>query len=317
MYYSRGFPMRGRAAALRSVLFTGSRYNALPASWQCRVSRSRLRQRAGRCGGASGRWPGGAFGGWIPSRPPAAPTGPPYGNCIYWSPAHSGVGWSRDLHFPRCSDRADRRQRYPGPVAVADIRELQQWRSPVWRGARLCPERSPAGHHPHEPLVRKDARRPGDGGLAHAVVVSQRGDGRQRLARLPFPRCDAPPLVSGDYLIRPLWSPWHILIIPTGDRPARPRLPARSVACRMRLSRGRSGLLSAAETRSAAASAAPPGPGHAAPHPPSRPQAQAGSIARQGQNLGSQSHADSTLGCDGGRGRDQPRVVPLSIRPGS
>ncbi len=38
-------------------------YIALSPSWPCLVSRCRLWRGAGRCGGAIGRWPGGAFGG--------------------------------------------------------------------------------------------------------------------------------------------------------------------------------------------------------------------------------------------------------------
>src|SRR5712671_6462110 len=57
-YYSRGFPARGRAAAQRDGLPAGRGYIALPPSWPQLVIRFRLRHGAGRCSGASGRWPG-------------------------------------------------------------------------------------------------------------------------------------------------------------------------------------------------------------------------------------------------------------------
>src|SRR5450759_1254747 len=89
-------------------------------------------------------------------------------------------------------------------------------------GARLRPECPPPGHDTHQALAREDAQHSRDCGLADAVVLSQRGDGRQRLAAAPLSGRDATSQVVSDDLRWPLWSTWHILIIPAGDRPARP-----------------------------------------------------------------------------------------------
>ena len=62
-YYSRGFPVRGRATARRDALCAGRCYIASPPSRPRLVTRFRLWRGAGRCSGASGRWPGAAVAG--------------------------------------------------------------------------------------------------------------------------------------------------------------------------------------------------------------------------------------------------------------
>ena len=61
--YSRGFPVRGRATARRDALCAGRCYIASPPSRPRLVTRFRLWRGAGRCSGASGRWPGAAVAG--------------------------------------------------------------------------------------------------------------------------------------------------------------------------------------------------------------------------------------------------------------
>jgi hypothetical protein len=62
-YCSRGFPARGRAIARRDVLCAGRCCIALPPSRPWLVTRFRVWPGAGRCSGASGRWPGAAVAG--------------------------------------------------------------------------------------------------------------------------------------------------------------------------------------------------------------------------------------------------------------
>ena len=56
-YYSRGFPVCVRAAALRDAMLMAAGYMLSPPSGRPAVRW--LPRGAGRCGGASGRWPGG------------------------------------------------------------------------------------------------------------------------------------------------------------------------------------------------------------------------------------------------------------------
>src|SRR5271165_330151 len=99
---------------------------------------------------------------------------------------------------------------------TGSARWLYRWQ------ALSCPERPPPGHGAHQSLGGQDAQHPGDRGLGDVVVLGQRRRCGQCLVHGPFPRCDAPPQVGGDDLRWSLWSPWHTLIIPAGDHPARP-----------------------------------------------------------------------------------------------
>ena len=67
-YYSRGFPACGRATARRDALCAGRCYIASPPSRPRLVTRFRLWRGAGRCSGASGRWPGAAVAGWTSAK---------------------------------------------------------------------------------------------------------------------------------------------------------------------------------------------------------------------------------------------------------
>jgi hypothetical protein len=63
LYYSRGFPVRDRVSARCDTLCAGGYYIVSPPSRPRLVTRFRLWRGAGRCSGASGRWPGAAAAG--------------------------------------------------------------------------------------------------------------------------------------------------------------------------------------------------------------------------------------------------------------
>ena len=94
----------------------------------------------------------------------------------------------------------------------------------------MTARRSPAGYgclgtlmsgtSPSEELrsldrPRRAAQHPLDHTWAHGVPLAERGNGRQRIARLPLPDSDTLTQVALDALARPLRSPCHIFMIAT------------------------------------------------------------------------------------------------------
>ena len=71
------------------------------------------------------------------------------------------------------------------------------------------PEGPPSGNYGYQPVRLQSLERPLDHSWAHAVMLAERGYGRQRLTRLPFVCGDALTQCALNALTWPLRSPCH------------------------------------------------------------------------------------------------------------